>query len=227
VAPATPTPAQSIVPATAAPTAGGAGPDVGGAAAALSDLDSYHLRTVMKMQGLEESLFSAFGDGLEMEGTIIFRPTRAADITMSMAVEGQKTDLGYRVIGDQAWISLGGSWMETPAEDAASVIDSLAADKMLGSFSGVSGLAPVGEETRNGVATVHYAASGASLSGILGSSTGLPNATWTVAFWVAKDAGYAVGYAVVGKSADGSFEMTLDITDINSPANKVEPPPAG
>jgi hypothetical protein len=36
-----------------------------------------------------------------------------------------------------------------------------------------------------------------------------------------------VSYAIVGEGSSGSFEMTLDVTDINSPANVVEPPPAG
>ena len=42
---ATPTAA----PAAATPTTPGQGPNIGGAAAALAGLDSYHLRTVMKM----------------------------------------------------------------------------------------------------------------------------------------------------------------------------------
>ncbi len=172
-------------------------------------------------------MFAAFGDGLTMEGVVIFEPVRAADMTMSMGTAEQTLDVGYRVIGDKAWVSLGSGWIETPAEDAQKTIDSLAPDKMLGSFSGLTGLTPVGEETKNGVETVHYTASGEELGASMGSALGLPDATWTVDFWVAKDGGYAVSYAIVGESANGSFEMTLDVTDINDPANAVEPPPAG
>jgi hypothetical protein len=223
-APSTGAPAPSEVAPTIAPTTGSEGPDLAGAAAALSGLDSYHLRTVMKMQGLKDSIFSFFGDGLEMEGTIIFRPTRAADISISMGTEAQKTIMGYRLIGDEAWISLGDSWMASTAEDAQSTIDSFAPDKMLGSFAGVSGLAAVGEETKNGVATIHYTAPGDVIAASLGNSIGLTDATWSMDLWVAKDAGYAVGYAVVGKGASGSFEMTLDVSRINDPGNNVEKP---
>jgi hypothetical protein len=232
-APGTAAPVTSEVPAatdaapTVAPTAAGQGPDVSSAAAALADLDSYHLKTVMKMKGMEDSLFSAFGDALEMEGTIIFRPTQAADLTISMGTEAQKTAMGYRLIGDKAWVSLGDSWIESSADDAQSMIDSFAPAKMLGSFSGMSGLTAVGEETRNGVDTVHYTASGNDVGAAVGDSIGLPGADWTVDLWVAKDAGYAVGYAVTGKSSTGSFDMTLDVTDINNPSNAVQPPPAG
>jgi len=220
-------PMSSDAPPTVAPTAGGMGPDVAGAAAALAELDSYHLRITMTMQGIEDGLFSMFGDGMAMEGTIIFRPTPAADIAISMGVEGQKLDMKYRLIDDKAWVSLGGSWMESTAEDAQSTIDSFAPDKMLGSFSGVGGLAAVGEESRNGVETVHYVASADAVGQSLGSSIGLPDATWSMDFWVAKDAGYAVSYAVLGEGAGGSFGMTLDVTDINSPANTVEAPTVG
>jgi hypothetical protein len=220
-------PPATDAPATVAPTPGGQGADIGGAAAALAGLDSYHLAIVMKMEGLESSTFSMFGDGLEMEGTIIFRPTQAADIAISMGAEGQKLEMGYRLIGDKAWVSLGDAWMESPAEDAQKTIDSFAADKMLGSFASVGGLTAVGEETRNGVETVHYSAPADVVGQALGTSIGLADATWSMDFWVAKDAGYAVAYAVVGKGASGSFEMTLDVTDINNPANAVEEPTVG
>ena len=225
---ATDVPATSDAPPTVTPTDdAAAGPDIGGAAAALADLDSYHLAITMSMQGLEDSMFSMFGDGLVMEGTVAFRPVKAADITMSMGPADEKLEIGYRLIGDQAWVSLGSGWIESPAEDAEQTIDSLAPDKMLGSFSGLTGLTPVGEETKNGVETIHYSASGEELGTMMASSLGLPGSEWTVDFWVAKDGGYAVSYAIVGEGSSGSFEMTLDVTDINSPANAVEPPPAG
>ena len=217
-------PASSEGAPTAAPSTGSEGPDIGGAAAALAGLDSYHLRTVMKMHGLEDSIFSFFGDGMEMEGTIIFRPTRAADLSISMGAEAQKTTMGYRLIGDRAWVGLGDSWMESTAEDAQSTIDSFAPDKMLGAFAGVSGLQAVGEESKNGVETIHDTAPAEAVGASLGDTLGLTDATWSMDLWIAKDAGYAVGYAVLGKSASGSFETTLDITRINDPGNTVEEP---
>jgi hypothetical protein len=223
-------PAATDAPATEAPPAGetpaAGGPDVAGAAAALSDLESYHLKLAMRLQGVEDGTFAAFGDGLTMEGTVIFKPVRAADITMAMGTAEQPLDMGYRVIGDQAWISMGGSWMETPADDAQQTIDSLAPEKLVSGFGSIPGLATVGDETKNGVATTHYSASGDALGVELNDVFGLADATWTVDFWVAKDGGYAVAYSVLGQGSTGLFEMTLDVSGINDPSNVVEPPPA-
>jgi hypothetical protein len=223
---ATDAPATGAPSATETPAAGGDGPDVAGAAAALADLESYDLKITMRMEGVEESMFAAFGDGLTMEGTVIFKPVRAADITMSMGTADQPMDIGYKVIGDQAWVSLGDAWIETPADDAQQTIDSLAPEKLVTGFGTIPGLDTVGDETRNGVATTHYRASGDDLAAMLGDTLGLTDATWTVDFWVAKDGGYAVGYSVTGQGTTGLFEMTLDVSGINDPSNAVEPPPA-
>ncbi len=216
-------PSASGSPSTA-PTSGDQGPDLAGAAAALGGLDSYRLRTVMTMEGLEESAFSLFGDGMEMEGTIIFRPTRAADISFAMGPEGQKTEMGYRLVGDAAWIRIGESWMVSTAQEAQSMIDSFAPDKLLGSFGGVSGLVSVGDESKNGIATTHYTAPGDAVGQAMGSAIGLAGATWTMDLWVANEAGYVVSYSVAGRGASGSFEMTFDISAINDPANTVQKP---
>lgn len=220
-------PAPSDATPTVAPSTGAAGPDIAGAATALADLDSYHLKIAMSMQGLEQSMFAAFGDGLEMEGTVVFKPVRAADMTISMGTAAQKIDMGYRIIGDKAWVSLGDGWTATPADSADSMITSLSPEKLMGSFGSMPGMAAVGDETKNGVETVHYAASGDEIGAMLGSSLGLPGADWTVDLWVAKDGGYAVSYLITGQGANGKFEMAVDVTDINSPANTIEPPAGG
>lgn len=217
------TPAPSDAQPTVAPTTGDQGPNLSGATAALANLDSYHLKTVMKMQGLESSMFSIFGDGMVMEGTIIFRPSKAADISISMGTEAQKTDMGYRLVGTEAWVRIGDSWMVSTAEDAQASIDAFSPDKMFGSF-GVTGLRAVGDESKNGVATTHYQAPADAVGAALGKSIGLADATWSMDLWVAKEAGYAIAYSVAGKAASGSFEMTLDISKINDPGNTVEKP---
>ncbi len=225
-APSSSDPAPVTTPAAVA-TAGTTGADISGAATALADLDSYHLLITMKTQGLDEGAFAMFGDGMEMEGTIIFRPTKAADMSISMGAAAQKLAMKYRVIGDKAWVSMGDSWMESPEADAQSMIDSFSADQMLGSFGGVGGLTAVGDETKNGVATTHYTAAADAVGQAVGSSIGLADAKWSMDFWVAKEGGYAVSYAIAGKNASGSFEMNLDVTDINSASNVVEVPTVG
>lgn len=215
--------------ATAAPTTEGTVPDITTGTAALANLESYRMTITMAMKGLQESLFSAFGDGLTLDATIVTTPVKAADLTMSMGTAGQTMDIGYRLIGDKAWINLGGdSWMETSAEDAGSTVDSFAPDQMLRGFSNLSGMSAVGDEEKNGVATTHYTASGSELAGALNDQIGLVDGTWTVDYWVAKDGGYPVAYVVEGKGAnDASFSMSLAISDINSPSNTIETPTTG
>jgi hypothetical protein len=211
---------------TAAPTTAGGVPDITTGAAALSNLDSYRMKVTMGMKGLESSVFSAFGDGLAMDALVVLKPEKAADMKISMGTADQKLEMGYRLIGDKAWINLGGdSWMESTAEDAQATMDSFAPEKMFGGLGSFSGMSPVGEETKNGVATTHYSASGADVAGMLNDTLGLANGTWTVDYWVAKDGGYPVAYTVEGKGAsDAFFNMALEVSDINNAANKIEVP---
>lgn len=210
--------------ATAAPTAAGGVPDITTGAAALANLDSYHMKITMAMNGLDNTTFAAFGDGLAMDATIVTKPEKAVDMTVSMGTTGQKLEMGYRVVGDKAWVNLG-SWMEASAEDAASTIDSFSPEKMFGGFSSLSGLNAVGDETRSGVATTHYTATGSAVTSELNDTFGLENGAWTVDYWVAKDGGYPIAYTVEGKgSNDAWFSMSLEVSDINSPSNAVEEP---
>lgn len=212
---------------TAAPTSAGAVPDLTAGAAALADLDSYRMKVTMAMKGLESAAFAAFGDGLIMDATVVMKPEKAVDMTVSMGTADQKLEMGYRVIGDKAWVNLG-NWMEASAEDAKSTIDSFAPEKMFGGFSSVKGMSAVGDETKSGVATTHFAASGTDFASDLNEMFGLANGTWTVDYWVAKDGGYPVAYTVEGKGdGDTSFLMSLEISDINSASNVVEAPATG
>lgn len=210
---------------TAAPTDAGTVPDITTGAAALADLDSYHMTVTMAMAGVDSSLYAGFGDGLVMDATVVTEPVKAVDMTVSMGAADQKLEMGYRVIGDKAWMNLG-SWVEAPTEDAEEMIDGFSPEKMFGNFS-VTGLNAVGDETKNGISTTHYAATGTEYAADLNEMFGIANGTWAVDYWVAKEGGYPVAYTVEGKGTNGaSFLLALDISDINSPSNVVEPPPA-
>lgn len=210
--------------ATAVPTTGGTGGGVAGAASSLANLDSYHLKMALATTGMQDSMFSAFGDGFLVDLTQINLPAKAADVSISMGTAASKMTLGYRLVGDKAWMRIGDSWTPSTAAEVQSSLDSFAPDKLFGGFEGVSGVTPAGDETKNGVHTTHYTVASAAVADAVGSSIGLPNATWTVDFWMAKDGGYPIAYSVVGKGATGSFSMTLDVTDINSSSNKVDAP---
>ena len=215
--------------ATAAPAASPAdgGIDIGGAAASLENLDNYSFKIEMKAEGGSEFMMVPAGGSLVMEGDVILKPTEAVDVTMTTNDGTTASVLGYRIIGDTAYINLGGdSWMSAPADDAASAVDSFKPDQMLGSYSSLEGLSKVGEEDKNGIPSEHY--SSTSDPGI-GSMFGLPGATWTSDVWIAKDGGYVVSAAITatGKSEagkQGTFVMTVDVTGANDPNLVIEPP---
>lgn len=215
--------------ATEAPAASPAegGIDIGGAAASLDNLDNYSFKIEMKAEGGSEFMMVPAGGSLVMEGDVILKPTEAVDVTMTTNDGTTATVLGYRIIGDTAYINLGGdSWMSAPADDAASAVDAFKPGQMLGSYSSLEGLSKVGEEDKNGIPSEHYTSS--SDPGI-GSTFGLPGATWTTDVWIAKDGGYVVSAAMTatGKNASGeqgTFVMTVDVTGANDPNLVIEPP---
>jgi hypothetical protein len=215
--------------ATQAPAASPAegGIDIGGAAASLENLDNYSFKIEMKAEGGSEFMMVPAGGSLVMEGDVILKPAEAVDVTMTTSDGTTASVIGYRIIGDTAYINLGGdSWMSAPADDAASAVDSFKPEQMLGSYSSLEGLSKVGEEDKNGIPSEHYTST--SDPGI-GSMFGLPGATWTTDVWIAKDGGFVVSAAMTatGKNesgAQGTFVMTVDVTGANDPNLVIEPP---
>ena len=88
-------------------------------------------------------------------------------------------------------------------------------------FGSADSMQVVGDETRNGISATHYKGDAPAS---IGSMFGLPDGTWTMEAWIAKDGGYLVSSAVTGQATDGKFTMSVDISDLDSPDNKVEAP---
>ena len=91
---------------------------------------------------------------------------------------------------------------------------------MLGAFANgnIGAIAKdLGTEQKNGVNAHHYRVDAAS--SLVGAFASLP-AGAAIDFWVA-DEGYLVGYAFSGTGIEG---LSIDITNVNDPANKVERP---
>jgi hypothetical protein len=216
--------------ATEAPAASSAegGIDLGDAAASLENLDNYSFKMEMKAEGGSKGMMGmvASGGSIAMEGALQLKPVEAADITMTLGDGSQSTEIGYRIIGDKAYMNLGGdSWMAAPAEDAASTIDSLKPDKLLKGYA-TADMSRVGEEDKNGIPSVHYQS---TADPGIGSMLGLPTATWTIDTWIAKDGGFPVSALIVAEGKNeageaGSFSVSLDVTSINDPNLKIEAP---
>jgi hypothetical protein len=213
--------------ATEAPAAGGA-VNLGDAAASLENLDNYSFKMEMKAEGGSKGMMGmvASGGSIAIEGALQLKPVEAADIKMTLGGASQASEIGYRIIGDKAYMNLGGdSWMAAPAEDAANTIDSLKPDKLLQGYA-TSDMTKVGEEDKNGIPSVHYQS---TKDPGVGSMFGLPTATWTIDTWLAKDGGFPVSALIMAEGKNeageaGSFSVSLDVTGINDPNLKIEAP---
>jgi hypothetical protein len=202
--------------------------NIGGAAANLENLDNYSFRIEMKSEGASEGMMGlvAAGGSLVMEGSVQLKPTEAADVRMIMSDGSTESTISYRIVGDTAYTAFGDTWMATPADEAGSAIDSLKPDQLLSGYSDISGLAKVGEEDKNGIPSEHFQST--EDPGI-GGLFGLPEASWTMDVWLAKDGGFPVSTVIVaeGKSdtgETGKFTMSVDVTSVNDPNLVIEAP---
>jgi hypothetical protein len=205
-------PSAMASPASAAPSSAGASAepssagasaapslDVTGAAEALQNIDSYKMTIT--------------SDAGSFEAVVIRQPEPAREITIT---DGSTTTR-IVIIGDQAWLDDGsGSYTNVPAA-------------MVGAFTGMfdplllvgaadawsSGWALVGTEDKNGVQARHLHVDATTLGAAV---AGFPPGA-TVDIWVA-EAGYLVAWETTGLGADSSIQ----ISNVNDPANKVEAP---
>jgi hypothetical protein len=217
--PAATTPAASP---TEGPTSGSA--PIGGAVAALSDVDSY--RFAVELTGADALTGGSMPSGdISMRGTVVVRPERALDFTLSTA----GLEAHYVLVGGDAWLGLGtGALAKVPggAENAEATFDSLKPERLLGGYtSDLTGLTLVGSETRNGVAVDHYEADAATAAAIASRVGG---EGFTVDAWLAQDGDYLVAFDMQGTvTTSGSaqpFGMKVDISGIDDPANRIERP---
>lgn len=224
-------------PAAAATAAPVAASQLAGAAAALDNLTSY--RFSVKVRGTGAAMPSASGQGgtFGMDGTVVLKPQRALSVSMSGMGDGAASGLavGYTIIGDSAWMQLGGTAMPLPAGQGATIqqtIDAFSPQRVFGqSFDQyLSGMHQVGQEQKNGVATIHLQADAQSLDALaraVGGGTGVPG-TWKMDLWVARDGGYMVSAVTSGSyevnGAPATMLVQIDISGINDPANRVVAP---
>lgn len=190
----------------------------GDAIGALADLTSYKIKLVLAAKGTTSGM-GALGD-VTMQGTVVLKPEKASDITA----------MGIRMVevGGKQYIDMGSGLTESTDAGQNSMADSLAPEKLLGGMTSyLSQMKAVGDEQKNGIATVHYQAD----EKVLGEAAaalalmGLADAKWNWDVWIAKQGGYAVSYILKGTGTDGaSFSISLDISDVNSPSNVVKGP---
>jgi len=172
--------------------------DLSGLVSGLDNVDSYRLTIV--------------SDGeTQYEGVVITNPEPARDVTMG--------DTRFVVIGDEVWMGSGSDLAPAPAEMATAMLAAFDPAMLVAAFAqpgAMFGANELGNEEKNGVQAQHYRVEGSSLVGTLASMP--PNAAIDV--WIAND-GYLVSLSVTGM--DGG-DFSIDVTDVNDPANVVQRP---
>lgn len=202
--------APTTVP-TAAPTTS-TGVDLGGAAAALSEITSYKL--VITTEGGPRAGTATY---ITIREPV---PARSFESNFGGAVSR------VIIIGQDVWVDGGsGLWVKN-------AIPLVAAEAMMGAFDPATlflglaawtnsgGLQQIGTEEKNGVQAVHYHLDSSTVP----PGTDIPDDA-TIDVWVAADGGYLVSMQVLGiSSPDGPTNIAMDVTNINDPSLAVLPP---
>ncbi|HUQ78858.1 MAG TPA: hypothetical protein VM427_08340 [Patescibacteria group bacterium] len=237
IAPSTPRPSRLVATPAPRPTATpteideaptprpmpSGGIDLVAAADALADLGSYRVSVVS--HGLVPA--STASGEVAMTSTLVQGSDPAAAFTMT-GVDGLEGGrLQAIVIGEEAWVKSGsGRWLRSPG-GAADFDAAFTTLSPIGLVSGFEGLAlainRVGEERRNGQPATHYVSQdGDDAAAAAGLTHGVTN------LWIAVDGGYLLGLAVDGTwDLDGKptpISLTIDVSNVNDPANRVLPP---
>ena len=180
--------------------------DLGELAASLKGVDSYRVKIEI-------------GGGQTYAGVVVTKPVLSRDLLIGTGPSATHVV----VIGDRAWIGQGsGPLAPAPAEMTGPMLGFFDPTILLGAFATASlaSSEDLGTETKNRVNSHHYK-SNASLLG--GGTLGLPAGS-TMEFWTAVDGGYLVSYVTTGFSGAAGGDMTINVTNVNDPANKVKAP---
>jgi hypothetical protein len=187
--------ASASVPAIAIPSF-----DIGALTNNLANVDSY--RVSIGINGAEK-----------FRGVVVTKPVLSRDLTM-----GDGTRIV--VIGDEAWMGkAGGPLTPAPGPMATALFAAFDPTLLVAAYSGpqwAQSSLEVGKETKNGVQATHYhidpSTAAAGFSGVPAGAN--------IDLWIS-DAGVLVALEASG-FPNGS--MSIQVTGIDDPANKVERP---
>jgi len=228
-APASVAPPAAEAPPSEAPASASAaeGPDIGAAAAALKDVQRYALD--IKASGLPQ----AAGAGEITMSGLVDTENDAYQLAMTgiagLDALGGGAGISFIVIGDDVWIGTDGeTYVKTPGASAMvqPIREGLAPGTLLNMVpaGAANGMATVGQEDKNGVATTHYHVTGADSPGV---AEGLGQ-DGVMDLWVADDGGYIVSMVVDGvidmNGTQTPMSWTMDISRINDESIEIEAP---
>jgi hypothetical protein len=199
---ATPTPeGGEVVPPGALPTF-----DLSALTGGIPGVDSYR------------TSFSIGGE-LAYESVVVTQPVLSKDIT---TYDDGEPSTKFIIIGDEVWTADGpdGEYQAVPAELGNAMLMAFDPALMMGAFAGadLAGVgANVGTEEKNGVQAHHVRIDPTTAAGF---AAAMPAGS-SIDIWVA-DAGYLVAWEMAGFEADSN--LSIQVTDVNDPGNKVERP---
>jgi hypothetical protein len=200
--------AASEAPAASAEPALGAIPtfDLSALAGAIPGIDSY--RTSTSVGGVKQ-----------YDSVVVTKPVLSKSITVYDDTGNVSTK--YVIIGKDAWTAEGAGGFETfPAAMAGTMLMAFDPAVMLGAYAQVDwahAAADQGSEQKNGVQARHVRIDSTSFVGAAGA---MPAGS-AIDVWVA-DAGYLVAWEMTGFPGDANF--SIQVTNVNDPANKVDKP---
>jgi hypothetical protein len=149
---------------------------------------------------------------LVIRGTVVNKPTKSLWVSVAGAQ--------YILVGSQAWTSFDNITWTAIDPSAVSLIDFLPGKNYATWFDNYAAdFTPKGDESKNGVACIHYTGDRSLLSLYL--ATGSVAANLQADVWVARDGNYPVS-GVYG--LPGLFGYSFDITNVNDASNSVTPP---
>ncbi|CAN5665488.1 hypothetical protein BH20CHL7_BH20CHL7_02910 [soil metagenome] len=197
------TPAPTVVPVDPSPSDAIAIPsfDISDLVKNLEGFDSYRVTITTN------------GD-VQYRAVVVTKPVLSRDATLQD---------GTRIvaIGDEAWMGTGDDLQSVPATMTAGLLSAFDPVLLAGAFASpgaMTGAEDLGTEEKNGIASRHYRIDSAS---VVGSLASMPPGS-SIDVWIA-EAGYLTSLAVNGFDASGG-SFTMDVTNVNDPANKVERP---
>jgi hypothetical protein len=174
--------------------------DVGAITKGLENVDSY--RVSISVGGEEQ-----------YKGVVVTKPVLARDVTINGSTR-------VVVIGNEAWVGEGSEPLKSvPGQLAATMFAAFDPTLMVGAFSGpewAKNSLDKGAEQKNGISAHHFLID-STTSG--GGFTGIP-AGGSIDLWIA-DEGYLVAWESKGL---GGGDISIQVTGVDDPANKVERP---
>ena len=215
----------SVAPSVEAPSTGASeAPASEAPAASIGALPSFDLSALGgAIPGVDSYRTSTSSGGVKQyESVVVTKPELSKAITIYDELSGDVTNC-YVIIGNEAWSADGpdGAFTALPVgTDVGSMLLAYDPAMFLGAFTNIpwaQAATDQGMEQKNGVQAHHVRIDSTS---ILGAAGAIP-AGAAIDVWVA-DAGYLVAWEMSGFESGADF--SIQVTNVNDPANKVEKP---